>query len=421
MLGLYFILNVQWFKANGCYNGNGIIMKITLLSTNALARYVSIYAYNLIKDSSQFLNVNYLYDVTLPNWDYMQCRDKNKIKVVCLSNGVYELPFHDVQIALTIQYVKDRVLLCNKKDLMHEVILESANEDALLKFVEEAKKTVEDLLNQEGNTMDTTIRKYIYDASVNYPEWELINIAKKRDTSTLFLPTNVKQRIFDYINYFIKDEARKEYEDYGIPYKCNLLLSGVPGSGKTSTIHCIASLINSDIGILPFTRCMDDIKFTKAINGMGRLDNCRVLVLEDIDSLFSDDRKQHDSSKNSITMSGILNCLDGLCRNEGIIVCITTNRKEVLDEAILRSGRMDMDVEFEYIKQEQIEEMLRFYYKEAIPIEAFYDKIQHYQLTTSDFQQFLFRYRHTPKEIMKKYKELQKKSGAANTNAKLYS
>jgi len=164
---------------------------------------------------------------------------------------------------------------------------------------------------------------------------------------------------------------------------------------------------------------MDDLQFTKAINSMSKLENCRVLVLEDIDGLFSDERKQHDSAKNSITLSGILNCLDGLSRNEGIIVCITTNRKEVLDDAILRSGRMDIDIEFNYIKKEQIEDMLLFYYKDATLVESFYDKIQHYQLTASDFQQFLFKYRHTPNEIMKKYKELQKKS--EKTNNKLYS
>jgi len=396
-------------------------MKLTLTSNNLISRYICIYAYEQIKninDTKNNNNVNYLYDHTLPSWDYIPHNDRKKLKVMCLTIGNYEIPYKDTIIYLKIQYVKDRPLILDY-DIVKEVILECSNADFLIEFVETAKKTTEDTLNREGRNLDSTIRKYIYDTTVSHPDWEIINICKKRFTETLFLPKDIRKNIFGFIDDFISEDTKKQYSDYGIPYKCNMLFSGVPGSGKTTTIHCIASHINSDIGIISFTRAMDDLQFTKAINSMSKLENCRVLVLEDIDGLFSDERKQHDSAKNSITLSGILNCLDGLSRNEGIIVCITTNRKEVLDDAILRSGRMDIDIEFNYIKKEQIEDMLLFYYKDATLVESFYDKIQHYQLTASDFQQFLFKYRHTPNEIMKKYKELQKKS--EKTNNKLYS
>jgi len=382
-------------------------MKITLTSGNLLARYICIYAYQLIKDIQPVLNIDYLYDFTLPCWDYIPPNERKKIKVICLSNGSYEIPYKNHIIYLTIQYIENKPHF-HHSELIKEVIIEYNKDDILLEFVDEAKRMVEDTMNREGRNLDTTIRKYIYDTSMNYPEWELINISKKRSLDTLFLPKEMHHKIFNFVENFISEQTKKEYQSYGIPYKANLLFSGMPGSGKTTTIHCIASIINSDIGILSFTRNMDDIQFTKAINTMSKLENCRVLVLEDIDSLFTDERKQHDTVKNNISLSGILNCLDGLVRNEGIIVCITTNRKDVLDEALFRTGRVDIDIEFKHIEKDEIIKMVEYYYKDDDLAQQFYDKIETYSLTTSDIQQFLFKYRQTPDKILKNYKELQK-------------
>jgi len=382
-------------------------MKITLISSNLIARYICIYAYQLIKDTQSNINIDYLYDYTLPCWDYISQKERKKIKVICLSNGSYKIPYNKTcVIDLNIQYFENKPYF-HHSELLKEVILEYSNDEILINFIDEAKKMVEDIMNREGRNLDTTIRKYIYDTSISYPEWELINIAKKRSLDTLFLPNLIHNKIFNFITNFISDDTKKEYESYGIPYKANLLFSGMPGSGKTTTIHCIASLINSDIGIISFTRNMDDIQFTKAINNISKLENCRVLILEDIDSLFIDERKQHDSTKNNITLSGILNCLDGLARNEGIIICITTNRKDVLDEAIFRTGRVDIDIEFNHIQKDEIINMVEFYYKDKQLAVDFYDKVQCYSLTTSDIQQFLFNYRSNPKYILKEYKLLQ--------------
>jgi chaperone BCS1 len=383
-------------------------MKITLTSGNILARYICIYAYQLIKDIQVYINIDYLYDFTLPCWDYIPPNERKKIKIICLSNGVYEIPYQNHNILLTIHYIENKPYF-HHSELIKEIIIEYQKDDILLKFVDEAKRTVEDTMNREGRNLDTTIRKYIYDTSMNYPEWELINISKKRSLDTLFLPREMHAKIFNFVENFISTNTKSEYQSYGIPYKANLLFSGMPGSGKTTTIHCIASIINSDIGILSFTRNMDDIQFTKAINTMSKLENCRVLVLEDIDSLFTDERKQHDTVKNNISLSGILNCLDGLVRNEGIIICITTNRKDVLDEAVFRSGRVDIDIEFKNIEKDEIIKMVEYYYKDANLAEQFYDKIETYSLTTSDIQQYLFKYRQTPDKILKNYKELNKK------------
>jgi len=261
----------------------------------------------------------------------------------------------------------------------------------------------------------------MYEIDGNYGDWHILNVGKKRELGSLFLPKKEKTELLETVQNFFTEETKAEYEKYGIPYKCNILFHGIPGTGKTSSIHCLASLINSDIGIIQFNRQVDDIHLTKAINSITRLDNCKILVLEDIDSIFSDDRKAHDSSKNSVTLSGLLNFLDGIMRNEGIVVFITTNRKEVLDEAIFRSGRIDHEVKFDYCKEEQLKDIISFYFPSEVDLaEKLYDKIQHIQFTISDLQQYFFKYRKTPHEILKNYKELTQQKETSKSKSLLY-
>ena len=102
-------------------------MKITLTSNNLIARYVCIYAYDHIHKDKE-INVNYLYDYTLPAWDYIPHKDRKKIKVLCLNNGVYEIPYKETIVKLTIQYIQNKVFICDH-DVLKEVILECEHDD----------------------------------------------------------------------------------------------------------------------------------------------------------------------------------------------------------------------------------------------------------------------------------------------------
>ena len=114
------------------------------------------------------------------------------------------------------------------------------------------------------------------------------------------------------------------------------------------------------------------------------------MVLEDIDTLF-ESRKKNDENKNIITFSGILNNLDGLGYQEKLITIITTNHKKKLDSALIRPGRIDKIVHFDYSNKEQIEHMyLRFIPNQKDNFNTFYKKIKHLKITTAILQQFLF-------------------------------
>ena len=73
--------------------------------------------------------------------------------------------------------------------------------------------------------------------------------------------------------------------------------------------------------------------------------DCRLIALEDVDCLFEHTRKPHDSAKTRLTtLSDLLNCMDGLLRGgaDGLIMFLTANMTSEIDEAMLRTARVDL-------------------------------------------------------------------------------
>ena len=77
-------------------------------------------------------------------------------------------------------------------------------------------------------------------------------------------------------------------------------------------------------------------------------------------------QKQSESNNARITLSGLLNALDGVSAQEGRLLFATTNRYQSLDPALIRPGRMDIHVEFRLSSQYQAKELYkRFYFPDA--------------------------------------------------------
>lgn len=67
-----------------------------------------------------------------------------------------------------------------------------------------------------------------------------------------------------------------------------------------------------------------------------------MLVLEDVDALFTAGRKRDvESAAHAVSFSGLLNALDGLGAPSGVVLVMTTNHIDNLDPALLRPGRID--------------------------------------------------------------------------------
>jgi chaperone BCS1 len=91
-------------------------------------------------------------------------------------------------------------------------------------------------------------------------------------------------------------------------------------------------------------------------------------------------RKRHRSRKNKpssdtdndatskISLSGLLNVIDGVATHEGRILIMTTNHPEKLDPALVRAGRVDMQISFSHATASQIKSLfLRMYAGDNVP------------------------------------------------------
>jgi len=86
-----------------------------------------------------------------------------------------------------------------------------------------------------------------------------------------------------------------------------------------------------------------------------------LIVLEDIDAYFGRNRETLHS-KCPLTFSGLLNALDGVSSTDGQIFILTTNFVEKLDEALIRSGRVDRKIQFPSVDPDLAAAMfLQFY------------------------------------------------------------
>jgi mitochondrial chaperone BCS1 len=215
--------------------------------------------------------------------------------------------------------------------------------------------------------------------------WLLLNKRYKRHINTIFLKDNLETQILEYVKQFLTDESRDRHHRYGIPYHLNMLLEGFPGTGKTSLAMSLASELNYDISIINFDNEMTDNEF---LNAIRRLPKKSILLLEDIDVLF-EARKQNDDYKSALTFSGLLNALDGPGCKEGLIIILTTNFKCKLDNALIRPGRINKIINFEYADKGQTKKMFNaFYPDKEDEFKGFYQKIKKMEYTPAVLQQY---------------------------------
>ena len=216
--------------------------------------------------------------------------------------------------------------------------------------------------------------------------WSLLSKLPKRDFNTLFIDQE-KKDILKQINNFLKEED--DYIKYGQPYKINYLLYGPPGTGKTSIIYAIASELDMDVSVVSFGPKLDDASFLQAVSN---LPDDSILLLEDIDALFIN-RKNSGESNSMVSFSCILNILDGMGRKHKMITFMTTNHIDKLDSALIRPGRIDQTILFDFASKEQIKNMFTHFFPNDQISDKIIIKLNKLKITTAILQTFLFKHR----------------------------
>jgi len=314
-----------------------------------------------------------------------------------LGEGKYKIPINDKEIELEYIYSSEIYVVSHDLCPFKKLILRG-EEETLCHFISQMDEYTKKTDDKHFKILNPNPKGY----------WEVLFKNSKRDIQTVFI--NKKQEIIDDIDEFINSET--DYKIFGHPYKRNYLFYGPPGNGKTSFINAIASKYNLNVYLVSFSAILTDELFKRLISIIPRN---ALLVMEDIDVLFD------EKEKKNLSLSTVLNIMDGLARKNRIISIMTTNNYDRLTDIFKRPGRIDMTIEFTKADEECFEQMAEFmckYHKNEEEVEVkqnalnFYNMVAHMEPSRALVQKYLFENRKRSsseifsRKMINKFKEM---------------
>uniref|UniRef100_A0A914DC66 Mitochondrial chaperone BCS1 n=1 Tax=Acrobeloides nanus TaxID=290746 RepID=A0A914DC66_9BILA len=224
---------------------------------------------------------------------------------------------------------------------------------------------------------------------------------RRRTMDSVILSSGLSEKLCKDVQTFL--ESADWYHERGVPYRRGYLLYGPPGTGKTSVISALASQFGYSVAILSLNdRLLTDSNVNQLIN---RAPNKTIILLEDIDVAFVSREEKEDSKKETcVTLSGLLNAIDGVASAEERIIFMTTNYKERLDSALIRPGRIDFQAYLGHCTEDMIERMFRRFYNDVSDEMAknFVEATKKLEKTVSpaELQRHLIYYKLDPQEAI---------------------
>jgi hypothetical protein len=304
----------------------------------------------------------------------------------------------------------------------HSIRVFSENKDTKLYDIEDFIDKC--ILKYKKYIQSKSIREQYYLCYSNSEDdGEIINYTEKifntnRTFNTIFFEN--KDLYIKKLKFFLENE--QWYVKKGIPYHYGILLHGTPGCGKTSIIKATLQYTGRNAFVIPLNRVktcgeLENIFFQTEVNGKNIPTEKRIYIFEDIDCLCNivktrDDENNHDnqyfesrfkelelmcknsdSSNNKIhnkddelNLSCLLNIFDGILETPGRIIILTSNYPERIDKALLRPGRIDLNIELKKASISILHDMLSSFYDvdKSIINEKLENKVSDYTISPAE-------------------------------------
>ncbi|PVH69539.1 hypothetical protein DL98DRAFT_554398 [Cadophora sp. DSE1049] len=257
-------------------------------------------------------------------------------------------------------WYKSRLILFKRKQSRHQGYTVSAREEISLSSFGRDPAILKTLLDEsrrkylENDENKTLIYRGIINARSAEPCWRRCMSRLSRPLSTIVVDEAMKEALVD------------DLRDYLHPRTRRCLSFAIAGHFKLR-IYVVS--LN--------TLAMNEQNLSTLFAELPR--RC-VVLLEDIDSAELTHTRQIQSPSKSdqdeelkklkqfkllppmvsrISLSALLNVIDGVASQEGRILIMTTNHAERLDDALTRPGRVDMKIKFELASSSMIESLFR--------------------------------------------------------------
>jgi hypothetical protein len=249
-------------------------------------------------------------------------------------------------------------------------------------------------------------------------DWNKTGTMDIRQLDTVIINGEKKTALLNDVQSFLDPPSRAWYSQRGIPYRKGYLLYGPLGTGKSSLSFSIAGHYDLDIYILNLS--------TVNNSSLGKLFSelparC-VVLLEDIDAINATQSRNgtaktkedetgcflEGESREKVSLSVLLNVLDGVGSPEGRVLIMTTNHIKRLDAALIRPGRVDMKLELGLADRDIIAQLCSIIFRcdnsceggeaeDEVKLkklaEDFASKVPEREFSEAEVQSFLLEYR----------------------------
>jgi mitochondrial chaperone BCS1 len=233
--------------------------------------------------------------------------------------------------------------------------------------------------------------------------WTRIPGYAPRLLESVILQTGEKECLVQDVQRF--KNSKKRYRELGVPYHRGYLFYGPPGTGKTS----LASALAQKFGMSIYGVNLNDFNDRTLAMAIREVPPDSVILFEDIDCMKGGKARETEvnrSAENStapgakdtvsdllgVTLSGLLNVLDGFSAPDSVLFMMTTNQVEALDPALLRPGRIDYKLYMGMASTQQKADLYRRFFPSASELDALAIVDKHPSAKTmAEFQGLLLR------------------------------
>ncbi|TYJ96501.1 26S protease regulatory subunit 6A-like protein isoform X1 [Cucumis melo var. makuwa] len=170
----------------------------------------------------------------------------------------------------------------------------------------------------------------------------------------------LEKQIQELVEAIVLPMTHKErFQKLGIRPPKGVLLYGPPGTGKTLMARACAAQTNATFLKLAGPQLVqmfigDGAKLVRDAFQLAKEKSPCIIFIDEIDAIGTKRFDSEVSGDREVqrTMLELLNQLDGFSSDERIKVIAATNRADILDPALMRSGRLDRKIEFPHPTEE---------------------------------------------------------------------